>query len=103
VVSPAQPQQPPISTEKIPPDVAEQMKAMISGLEESMTNGVPPNVLAGTIMQVAPPEQLRPFAQTPIQQLVADIQQVIPESMLASYQGRKYLSALQVELSKLIG
>jgi hypothetical protein len=100
---PAQPQQPPVSTEKIPPEVAEQMKAMISGLEESMTNGVPPNVLAGTIMQVAPPEQLRPFAQTPIQQLVADIQQVIPESMLASYQGRKYLSALQVELSKLIG
>ena len=32
------------------------MKAMIAGLEESMTNGVPPDVLAGTIMQVAPPE-----------------------------------------------
>jgi len=106
VVEPeSQPEEQPQQTQpaRMPPEVAEQLKAMVSGLEESMRNQVPPETLAQTITKMAPPEQVRPFAHTPIQQLVTDIQQIMPESLLITYQGRQYLQALQASLSQLLG
>lgn len=87
----------------IPPEVRKQLEGLIQGLENAMTNGQSPEELANTILQVAPAEQLRPFATTPINQLAEDISNVVPGTLLASYNGRKYLQQLQVVLSRKIG
>lgn len=87
----------------MPPEVREQLEGLVQGLEAAMTNGQSPEELADTILQVAPAEQLKPFAETPINQLAEDISNVVPGTLLASYNGRKYLQALQEVLSQRIG
>jgi hypothetical protein len=88
---------------EIPPEVRQQLEGLIQGLESAMTNGQSPEELADTILNVAPAEQLKPFATTPINQLAEDISKVVPGTMLASYNGRKYLQQLQAILSRKIG
>jgi len=89
--------------ESLTPEQHDRMTAMIQGLENAMTSGTPPEQLAESILKVAPAEQLRPFAKTPINKLADDISDIVPGTMLASYNGRKYLSALQAVLSTKIG
>jgi hypothetical protein len=80
----------------------QQMKVLIKGLEESMTNNVPVETLAQTISNMAPPQQLKPFVDTPLAQLIGEISQVLPGSPLATYQGKKYIGALQQALRKFV-
>ena len=89
--------------EEMPPEVRQQLEGLIQGLESAMTSGQSPQELADTILQVAPAEQLRPFATTPINQLAQDISEIVPGTLLASYNGRKYLQQLQAVLSQKIG
>jgi len=91
------------STSNIPPEALQQMKVLVKGLEESMVNGVSPATLAQTIISMAPPEQLRPFVDTPVGNLANEISQVSPGSPLTTYQGKKYVGQLQQELRKVIG
>jgi hypothetical protein len=88
---------------QIPPEAVEQMKVLVKGLEESMNNGVSPQVLAQGISKMAPPDQLRPLVDTPLAQLIGEISAVLPGSPLATYQGKKFVGALQQELRKIIG
>jgi len=103
---PAQPNvqqpQPPSAPQmqEIPPEAAQQLRGMIEGLEDSMSSGLAPNVLAGTIIKMAPPEQVQGMVQTSISQFLATIQQLAPESMLLTFHGRKYLTALQQSLAQ---
>ena len=104
VEAPKQPSQAtPESEPEIAPEVREQLESLIQGLENAMTNGQSPQDLATTILQVAPAEQLKPFATTPINQLAEDISNIVPGTLLASYNGRKYLQQLQTVLSQKIG
>jgi len=86
----------------VPPEAMQQMKVLIKGLEESMTNNVPVETLAQTISNMAPPQQLKPFVDTPLAQLIGEISQVLPGSPLATYQGKKYIGALQQALRKFV-
>lgn len=88
--------------EEIPPEVKKQLTGLIQGLEGAMTNGTPVEELAVQILTMAPPEQLKPFADTPINQLAMDISNIVPGTLLASYNGRKYLSQLQAVLKEKI-
>ncbi|MHC4716338.1 MAG: hypothetical protein ACYS5V_05160, partial [Planctomycetota bacterium] len=88
------------SSDDIPPEVRQQLEGLVQGLESAMTNGQSPEELAVTILQIAPAEQLAPFASTPINQLVEDIGKIVPGTILASYNGRKYLQQLQKVLSQ---
>ena len=92
-----------INTSQVPPEAMQQMKVLVKGLEESMNNQVPPETLAKTISSMAPPDQLRPFIDTPLNQLISEISQVMPGSSLSTYQGKKYVGAIQQEVRKLIG
>jgi hypothetical protein len=83
------------SSDDIPPEVRQQLEGLVQGLESAMTNGQSPEELAVTILQIAPAEQL-----TPINQLVEDIGKIVPGTILASYNGRKYLQQLQKVLSQ---
>lgn len=89
--------------DEMPPEVREQLESLIQGLENAMTNGQSPQELAEAILQAAPAEQLKPFATTPINQLAEDVSSVVPGTLLASYNGRKYLQQLQAVLSQKIG
>jgi len=91
-------QQAPVQPQQIPPEAIAQLKALVMGLEEAMKNGAPPEAVAQGIVQVAPKDQIMPFAQTPIEQLSADISNAFPESMLATYGGKKYLKAVQANI-----
>lgn len=91
------------SSDDMPSEVRQQLEGLIQGLESAMTNGQSPEELAATILQMAPPEQLKPFASTPIAQLAEDISNIVPGTLLASYNGRKYLQQLQNALSAKIG
>jgi hypothetical protein len=82
----------------MPPEIREQFQMMIAGIEDAMANKMPPAELAATISKIAPPDQLMPFAQTPIDQLIAGMAQIVPETRLASYNGRKYVAGLQSAL-----
>ena len=93
----------PKSADDIPPEVRQQLEGLIQGLESAMTNGQSPEELADTILQMAPAEQLKPFASTPINKLAEDVSSIVPGTLLASYNGRKYLQKLQDVLSKKIG
>ncbi len=85
------------------PADAQQLRVLVKGLEDAMTNGVNPVMMAQTIAQMAPREQLYPFTNTPIEQLIAEVSSVSPDSQLTSYSGRKFLAALQQQLKQLIG
>lgn len=91
------------ATQQIPPEALQQMKVLVKGLEESMNNGVSAAMLAQTIAPMAPPGQLKPFADTPIGILINEIAQVSPGSPLTTYNGKKYIAALQQELRKFVG
>jgi hypothetical protein len=91
------------NVQQVSPEAMQQMKVLVKGLEESMNSGASAEALAKTISSMAPPEQLRPFVDTPLSQLMNEIAQILPGSTLATYQGRKYISALQQELRKIIG
>lgn len=97
----AQPRQP-AQPQEIPPEAVEQLKGVIKGLEESMNNNVPPQTLSHTIMKMTPRQQAEGLVRAPLPQLIATIQQVAPESMLLTFQGRKYISALQQSLAQLL-
>jgi hypothetical protein len=97
------PQQAGETEAEMPAEVRQQLEGLIQGLESAMTNGQSPQELAETILQVAPAKQLRPFATTPINQLAQDISEIVPGTLLASYNGRKYLQQLQTVLSQKIG
>jgi hypothetical protein len=88
---------------QVPPEMLEQMKVLVKGLEESMNSGVSPAALAQGISGMAPPQQLRPLVDTPLAQLISEIAQVLPGSPLVTYQGKKFVGALQQELRKIIG
>jgi hypothetical protein len=75
---------------------------MINGLEESMNTNVQPQTLAQTIMKMAPRQQVEGMVQTSLAQFVATIQQISPESMLLTFQGRRYITALQQSLAQLL-
>ena len=101
----AQPKpQPPLQQQpqEIPQEAVEQLKGMINGLEESMNTNVQPHTLAQTIMKMAPRQQVEGMAQTSLAQFVATIQRIAPDSMLLTFQGRKYLTALQQSLAQLL-
>lgn len=67
-----------------------------------MNNNVPPQTLSHTIMKMTPRQQAEGLVRAPLPQLIATIQQVAPESMLLTFQGRKYISALQQSLAQLL-
>jgi hypothetical protein len=90
------------ATPEMPPEIAEQFKMMIEGIEKSMRDKMPPQQLAATISKIAPPEQLMPFAQTPIDQLINGMVEIVPETPLASYNGKKYIGALQGALRTML-
>jgi hypothetical protein len=85
------------------PAEAQQLRVLVKGLEDAMANGINPIMMAQSIAQMAPREQLGPFANTPIEQLIAEVSSVSPESQLTSYSGRKFLSTLQQHVKQLIG
>ena len=88
---------------ELTPEAAQQLRVLVKGLEDAMANGANPMMMAQTIAQMAPKEQLHPFTHTPIEQLIAEVSSVAPESQLTSYSGRKFLAALQQHLLQLIG
>ena len=87
----------------VPPEAIEKLKVLVKGLEESMNNAVPADVLAQTISTMAPPDQLRLFVGAPTAQLIGEISQILPGSPLVTYKGKKYVEALQQALRKIIG
>ena len=89
--------------QEIPPEVKKQLMGLIQGLENAMTSGTPVAELADQVIAAAPAEQLRPFADTPINQLAMDVSGIVPGTLLASHSGRKYLSQLQTILKQKIG
>jgi hypothetical protein len=99
---PPQKVQPQGPAPEMPPEIVEQFKMMIGGIEDSMRSKMPPQELAATISKIAPPEQLLPFAQTPIDQLVSGMVEIVPETPLASYNGKKYIAALQGALRSIL-
>lgn len=92
-----------VPKEPMPQAEAEQLRVLVKSLEGAMNNGVNPAMMAQTIASMAPPDQLRPFVNTPIEQLMGEVAQVSPESQLATYAGRKFLLALQQQLKQFVG
>jgi hypothetical protein len=92
-----------VPVQQIPPEQAQQLRVLVKSLEDAMVNGVSPVMMAQTIAQMAPREQLLPFTGTSIEQLIAEVAQVAPESQLATYGGRKFLGSLQQTLKQIIG
>jgi hypothetical protein len=82
----------------LPPEIIDQIKNMILGIEESMKSGVAPEQLVETLLSVGTMEQLTPLAVVSLDELVAQISEIVPGSMLTSYNGRKYLTQFQNSL-----
>jgi hypothetical protein len=81
-------------------EAKQQALAMIQGVEEAMNDNTPPDQLAGIIAQMAPPEQLVPFATAPLEQLVDQLVALSPGTMLGTFAGRQYLATLQAALRR---
>jgi hypothetical protein len=77
-----------------------QALAMIQGVEEAMNDNTPPDQLAAIIAQMAPPDQLVPFATAPLEQLVDQLVSISPGTMLGTFAGRQYLATLQASLQR---
>lgn len=96
---PAQPDLPPGVTRE---QVLEQIKSLVEGIEAAMNDGVPTDQLAASIARLAPPDQLLGFAQTPTSQLAMQLSEVVPDTLLTTYNGRQYLGALQQSMIRVL-
>jgi hypothetical protein len=90
--------QPPGSQPMTEEEAKKQAVAMIQGVEEAMNDNTPPDQLAGIIAQMAPPDQIVPFATAPLDKLIEQLIALVPDTMLGTFAGRQYLSSLQTSL-----
>jgi hypothetical protein len=80
-----------------------EIKSLVQGIESAMNEGVNPAELAGTIARIGPPDQLIGFARTPTGQLAEQLGEVVPDSLLTTYNGRQYLGKLQQAILQVLG
>jgi hypothetical protein len=100
--APRQPQQPDLPPGVTHEQVMEQIKSLVEGIEAAMNDGVPTAQLASNIARLAPADQLLGFARTPTNQLAAQLADVVPETLLTTYNGRQYLGSLQQAMLQIL-
>jgi hypothetical protein len=80
---------------QLPPEVKAQLLDVITGIEQSMQEGMPPDNLAAVVMQITPdPAQLHELVAAGPEALLLQAQAVKPGTILATRQGKKYLRAV---------